>query len=265
MFLQIAKPPRGDTPADVYYTEVLPGAVVDASAYMPDEEKYDTIIVDEGQDFGDHRLMALFCLLREKGQWLVMADFAQDVYRRGSQDILGTEVTLRLFHNCRNTELVNSATNGYCTHSVQAMPGVPQGANPEVLACNSSKAMALRAWEAAKRLAPEAGAVFLSPYKLENSCMSQETSGHGLRLSQDVNDQGKPGVVYFSTIRSFKGLEAKVVVLLHADVPGRIPAFMQEDLYVACTRATSRLVILAANQQAQDWFSGAARMAPRPD
>ncbi|MFO1191280.1 MAG: NERD domain-containing protein [Rhodoferax sp.] len=263
LFLQITKPPRGNTPADIYYGEVLPAAVLDASANMSDDEKYDTIIVDEGQDFGDARLMALFCLLRDKGHWMVMADFAQDVYRRGAQDILGTEVTFRLFHNCRNTELVNSATNGYCTQSVQAMPGVPHGTDPEVLACNSWKAMAARAWETAKRLAPEAGAVFLSPYKLENSCMAEETSGHGLRLSIDLNDLGKPGVIYFSTIRSFKGLEAKVVVLLHADIPGRSPSFMHEDLYVACTRATSRLVILAATQQAKDWFSGAARIAVR--
>jgi superfamily I DNA/RNA helicase len=80
-----------------------------------------------------------------------------------------------------------------------------------------------------------------------------------LELTEDIANLGKPGYVYFSTIKSFKGLEARQVILLHADVPNRVPAFAAEDLYVACTRATGtgRLAILVSSEEASSWFSRA--------
>ncbi len=65
-----------------------------------------------------------------------------------------------------------------------------------------------------------------------------------------------PGYVYFSTIRSFKGLEAGLVVLVHAEKPGASQSFSIEDLYVACTRARSRLAIIAGSESAYQWYSG---------
>jgi superfamily I DNA/RNA helicase len=255
LFFELKQPSRGSVSEESYFSEVIPNAILDFSVDLPVDRKYDAIVVDEGQDFGDSRLMALFCLLREGGQWLVLADLAQDVYRRNAQDLLGTEVTFRMFHNCRNTELINDATNSYCAQSVQPMPGVSRGALPEVILCSSESGMAMRAWDAVKRLSPEGGAVFLSPYKLENSCMNQAGSGYGLKLSQDIKDLGTNGFVYFSTIRSFKGLEARVVILLHGEVPERNPSLMRADLYVACTRSTGRLVILTRSKEALDWFA----------
>lgn len=78
-----------------------------------------------------------------------------------------------------------------------------------------------------------------------------------MELTEDIANLGKPGYVYFSTIKSFKGLEARQVILLHADVPNRVPAFAAEDLYVACTRATGRLAILVSSEEASSWFSRA--------
>lgn len=256
LFVDLAGPPRQGAHDATFFNETLPNVIIDKSAAMSDEEKYDAIIVDEGQDFGDTRLMALYWLLRQEGQWLVFADHAQDVYRRHGE-VVGTEVTFRLFHNCRNTELVNDATNRLCAQSVQAMPGVPKGSAPEVIHCSSTNVMAQRAWEVANRLEPGGGAVMLSPFRLENSCMREVPIGYGMRLSQEINDLQASGTVFFSTIRSFKGLEARSVILLHGDVPGTNQAFMPEDLYVACTRATGRLVILTTSTTALRQFSEA--------
>lgn len=111
------------------------------------------------------------------------------------------------------------------------------------------------AWAAAHELSPEGGAVFLSPFRLDNSYLASARRAYGLELTEDITLLGKPGFVYFSTIRSFKGLEAKNVVLLHADVPGRIRALSADDLYVACTRATGRLAIMAVSEEAMQWYS----------
>ena len=256
LFTQVIGPRSGPV-NDRYFQEELPQQVLDRAADMPNGEKYDAIVVDEGQDFGEMRVIALLELMVEGGQWLSFADWGQDVYRAGNSEALGAEVTFRLYYNCRNTQRTNLATNRYCALSVASMPGVPLGVAPLVVRCQSGSLMASKAWDLAHELSPEGGAVFISPYKLANSCVAGLRRGHGLELTEEITNLGKPGYVYFSTIKSFKGLEARHVILLHADVPNRVPAFAAEDLYVACTRATGRLAILVPSEEASNWFSRA--------
>ncbi|MBS7777729.1 NERD domain-containing protein [Acidovorax sp. CCYZU-2555] len=253
LFYQLAGIADGRRIGVKFFTEELPSLVQDVAAELPLLSKYEAIIVDEGQDFGELRLLALLDMLTPAGQWLFFADWAQNVYRSATQEPIGAEVTFRLYHNCRNTQLVNAATNGCCELSVVHLPGVPLGAAPLVNKGWGATAAAC-AWTAAHELNPEGGVVFLSPFKLENSCLSSARRAHGLELTEDIALLGKPGFVYFSTIRSFKGLEEKNLVLLHADVPGRIQAFSADDLYVACTRATGRLAIMAVSEEARQWY-----------
>ena len=240
-----------------FYTRVLPARVEEAVYSLKDDNKYDAIIVDEGQDFGDERIVALFQLLKDSdnSHWLYFADSKQDLYGRGTDETLGAEVTFRLYHNCRNTERVNAATNKICIGEVKPMPGVPSGEIPQVSICKVDH-MAQKAWSLVHELGADGGAVILSPFKLRNSCMDSVRKAHGLDLTEDISKLGQPGFVYFSTIKSFKGLEARHVVLGHADQPGVNPALEAEDLYVAFTRATARLDVVTDNPQAESWFTG---------
>jgi hypothetical protein len=254
LFYQLAEIPDGRQVSERFFTEELPSRVQDVASELSLSSKYEAIIVDEGQDFGELRLLALLELLTPSGQWLFFADWGQNVYQASKQEPLGAEVTFRLYHNCRNTQLVNAATNGCCELSVAPMPGAPLGAAPLVKKGWGGTAAA-SAWAAAYELSPEGGSIFLSPFRLENSCLNLARRAHGLEVTEDISLIGKPGFVYFSTIRSFKGLEGKNVVLLHTDVPGRIPALSTDDLYVACTRATGRLAIMASSEEALEWYS----------
>lgn len=238
-----------------FYTKILPDRVMNALYFLEATEKYDAIIVDEGQDFGDDRVYALYHLLKDSGhtQWLYFADNKQDLYGQGTDDTLGAEVTFRLYHNCRNTERVNAATNRVCSGEVQPMPGVPNGEFPNVTICKVD-IMAQRAWTLVKELSPEGGAVILSPYKLENSCMNDFRKAFGLELTDEIGKIGQQGFVYYSTIKSFKGLEARHIIFVHADKPGKNSALADEDLYVAFTRATARLDVLTASQDSMSWF-----------
>jgi hypothetical protein len=253
LFAKIAGLPVGQL-GDSFFREELPSRVLDVTFKYSESEKYEAIIVDEGQDFGESRLIALLGLLVLEGQWLFFADWRQNVYQAAAQEALGAEVTFRLYHNCRNTKLVNSATNGYCTHTVESMPGAPIGAQPIVRKCQAS-AMAAAAWGAMNELSPEGGGVFLSPYRLENSCLASTRKGYGLEITEDIAKLGKSGYVFFSTVRSFKGIEGCNVVLLQADIPARTDAFSLDDLYVACTRTTGRLAIIVATDEASRWYS----------
>jgi hypothetical protein len=243
-----------------FYSTVLPNRVHSALFNLNADKKYDAIIIDEGQDFGDERIIALYHLLEDSdnSQWLYFADNKQDLYGQGTDETLGAEVTFRLYHNCRNTERVNAATNKVCSGEVKPMPGVPNGEIPHVSICKGDF-MAQKAWSLVNELSPDGGAVILSPFKLENSCMNDSRKAHGLILTEDISKHGEPGFVFYSTIKSFKGLEARHVVFVHAEKPGMNPALADEDLYVAFTRATARLDIVTANQEAELWFAGLLR------
>lgn len=256
LFHGIVKPQTISADQNVFFSEHLPNLVSDAALQMQDDEKYEAILVDEGQDFGESRLYALYQLLREDdSQWLFFADWTQDVYQKHSETPLGAEVVFHLYHNCRNTESVNAATNRYCSMHVSPMPDSPTGESPLIEQRSSPEAIAVRAWEIIHELQPLGGAVILGPYKLENSCMARASRGYGLELTQDISKLGVSGTVFYSTIRSFKGLEAGVVVLVEVDKPGTQLNFSREDLYVACTRSTSRLAIIAASEAAYRWFA----------
>ena len=248
--------------ADVstFFKETLPAEALDVAAGYPETTKYDAIIVDEGQDFSEFQLYALDELLRRgDSEWIIFSDRRQDLFQMHSGETFGAEVVFNLYHNCRNTKHVNDATNSYLGGQwIDSMPGMPPGEPPTVLQCTTKDVMAVKAWELARQWSGDRGVVILSPYTLANSSMANSRKGHGFVLSENLADFGKSGIAYFSTIRSFKGIEAPAVILIDADMPSddEKNAFRYEDLYVACTRPTTRLAILSRNPMAIQWFLG---------
>ena len=238
-----------------FYSNILPSRVESVVYSLSEDEKYDAIIIDEGQDFGDERIIALYQLLKDNdSQWLYFADNKQDLYGQGTDETLGAEVTFRLYHNCRNTKRVNAATNKVCSSEVMSMPGVPSGEVPSV-SIRKTEVMAQQAWNLVKELSPDGGAVIISPYKLENSCMKNSLKAHGLNLTEDLNLLGEPGFIFYSTVKSFKGLEAKHIIFVEADKPKANTPLTEEDMYVAFTRATARLDVVTSSSEASQWFS----------
>lgn len=255
LFTQIAGPVPNTIRDNRYYLETLPQNVFELAVDMKSIDKYDAIIVDEGQDFGESRVIALLELLKKNGQWLFFADWQQDIFKSGKAEVLGAEVIFRLYHNCRNTELINRATNQYCSQSVIPMLGVPVGVTPIIEKCLNIDNLAARTWSLINDLSPNGGSVILSPYRIENSCLANSKKGYGLEITEEIDKLGVSGYVFFSTIKAFKGIEAENVILIHADIPGRIAALEEEDLYVACSRATGRLAIVTQTDDAFNWFS----------
>ncbi|MEX0386026.1 nuclease-related domain-containing DEAD/DEAH box helicase [Spiribacter onubensis] len=226
-----------------FHRETLPGMVIDKAGELA---KYDAILIDEGQDFSEDQIIALHDLLAPKGRWAFLADWRQDLYSAGESAPIGAEVIFYLHYNCRNTIKINQATNTYLNTKIDSMPGMPEGTSPIV---EYTKDQGKRAWELARQWSGSGGVAILSPFKYENSVMKGQKVGHGLRLSTDIRDLGKEGTVYFSTIKSFKGIEAASIIVVELTIPGQNRAFTDEDLYVACTRATSRLALISSRKE----------------
>jgi hypothetical protein len=231
-----------------FHREVLPGLVMDKAHEI---EKYDAIIVDEGQDFSEEQLIALLELRAHEAQWVFFADWKQDLYGIGSGTPIGAEVIFHLYHNCRNTIKINDTSNRCVDTKIESMPGMPIGEVPCLI---STTHQAMKAWELAKQWGGKGSVVILSPFKLENSAMRNQNVGFGLQLSTVISDFGRKDVVFFSTIKSFKGMEADSVIVIDTEIPDVHPAFTSEDVYVACTRAKTRLAIISAKKNVEQHF-----------
>ncbi|SHH15923.1 Uncharacterized conserved protein [Hydrocarboniphaga daqingensis] len=240
-----------------FFDVVLPNAAFDAASNLDERDKYDAVIVDEGQDLGEASELAVREMLKSsRGQWLLFADEKQNVYQAGTSRYLTAEVVFRLHHNCRNTERVNAATNNYCGHKIESVPEISRGVMPLIDCPGNPLAQINAAWKLCSEWRALGSVAILSPFRLDNSILAGVQRAHGLQLSQDISDLGKPDVVVFSTIKAFKGIEASAVVVVDVDVPESTVSFTVEDLYVACTRPTARLALICRSAEARDWFEG---------
>lgn len=236
---------------DAFYRKELPNAVFDEVSGWREDQKFDSVIVDEAQDLSESQIIALNSFVRASGTWSVFLDQRQDIYRSGMDEALVTDVLFRLSHNCRNTVSINSRTNAFVGSMIDSMPGMPQGV-PVLVEKIKRGQMANRAFQLAGEWGGSKNSVaILSPYVLEKSSMAGARMGHGITLTTALPELPEENKAYFSTIKSFKGIEADCVIVVDAADPRQgNPAFTLEDLYVACTRAKTRLAVLTPDDDA---------------
>lgn len=247
---------RGNASLDEFFRTILPNAVFDQVSAWHDGEKFDAVIVDEAQDLSEDQLIALQAFKKSKGGWAAFMDKRQDLYKRSAEEDVDADVLYRLSHNCRNTVAINKATNACVGSEVASMPGMPDGVAVIVEKIGKQQ-IANRAFQFAKEWKENSNnsVAILSPRVVADSAMFGSSIGHGIGLTENIGELQHPRKVIFSTIKAFKGIEADCVVVVDAISPevGEI-YFTLEDLYVACTRARTRLVILVSDDQSFAYF-----------
>ncbi len=233
--------PEFDRPGPDFYEKHLPELAKRALLKMP-ARRWDTVIVDEGQDFQPEWWSLVELLVRpgDAGRLRVMYDANQAVYHDRtdpSKSLEGRVFPLRL--NLRNTQSIAKVTEPlYSGPPMQAIG--PVGEAPVAInAVPVDKAIELSA-ELIVKLLNEEGlstedvAVLLPARTL---CAKMEKALGQLRIRTVGAGQPQNGAVVVDTIRRFKGLESLVVLL----VVDRTTAEHQELCYVAVSRARSRL------------------------
>lgn len=224
---------------------------------MPAEERevlqYDLLVMDEGQDIiKPEYLYDIDLLLRgglEKGAWAVFYDAKQNIYNPDFQD--GMEILesyhstkFRLFINCRNTVQIGE----YGSRA----SGVPMS---EYIRENGEKVQTISYQgedgfknsiatildELRKEKVDLRDVVFLSPRKYEGSLLKVA----GIRVNM-ISDDYDPNMNLpkFATIQGYKGLDAKIVILVDVDK-------IREDhyskfIYIATTRARTLLYVVGS-------------------
>ena len=107
--------------------------------------------------------------------------------------------------------------------------------------------------------------VIIGPASKAKGPLANVSSVDGVPLVDDATLWREGKGVLCSTARSFKGLEADVVIL--CDFSGLGSLFTVSDLYVALTRARSHLIIVAhdraAKESLDEALAAAIAKAPR--
>lgn len=255
-YVTIDVPKMNENPQK-YFGEELPEQFFEWVNSLPPEElddlKYDLLVMDEGQDIiKPVYLYSLDVLLKnglEKGNWAIFYDEKQNIYNPEYAD--GMEIIesysctkFKLFVNCRNTVQIGTYSS--------KMSGVEineflheNGEEVQKIAYTDLADFKQQIKNIVKELRSEkidpADVVFLAPKKYSNSILHE--------IGFEVNELGNQFDIgsllpRYSTIQGFKGLDAKIVILV--DVDNISDKNFAKFMYIAGTRARTLLYVVAS-------------------
>lgn len=234
-----------DVSADEYWTHVVPQALFDAAAQLPESRRYDAIIVDEGQDFKSTYWEPIQMMLKDPdgGILYIFYDDSQRLYSEDGFPL--PEPAGRLNKNMRSTYEIGERVVEYYDGVGRIYPGGPKtGRDIEFvdLVKYDSPEEALK--DVLNHLSDEkispADVVLLSPLGDDKSMWKHRMKIGDFELMRRGKIRGKR--VLTSTIHGFKGLERAVVILSELE---HIPEEDQRSLlYVALSRARNHLIVL---------------------
>lgn len=231
-------------PSDELFKKTYPEILLQALEAMP-EQRFDAIIVDEGQDFIPAWISALDVAMKTggKGLFRIFIDSNQSVY--GNITIIPENfhlVPIRLTLNIRNTKKIHSIVKdyyiGYAIDSIG-----PEGVAVEWILANSNQEIYKKIDEkiyqliSQERMNPSDIAVLVpTENDISEYAYAGRLGGHEIQCAGRI----KRDAIIMDTIRRFKGLERRVVVLAATSkLIGE-----RELIYVAVSRARTHLIIV---------------------
>lgn len=220
--------------------------LLDAIAATGDELKFDSIIVDEVQDFSDTWLDTLINeLIRDKaaGSVYLLGDSSQKIFdREAGHEVLEGFMPFELYENLRNTKAIFSCFDPIIQTGCD--PCGPNGNPVEFIRVDGGSVAKIVEKKVnilkSEKIAPSAITVLSGsgPTKyLPDLC---NTPG----FTTDVLEDQK---VLLSTIHSYKGLENDVVIVCGLE---KLSKDKRDELvYVACSRAKHLLIVVGDEQE----------------
>lgn len=229
------------------YEKNLPDALYDALEAKP-SLKWDTVIVDEGQDFRPEWWIAIDSCLKNHGVLRIFIDSNQKVYEHAElrvQDL--STVPIRLSRNLRNTRKIHDAASlYYLGHEITA--DGPDGVAVSWVKAESPQAKIDIAFNELRRLIfneevfPGDVAVLVNG-QAEKLNFLEKSAGTSIPITDAETLALEDTVV--DTVRRFKGLERPVIILITSgDDMERT-----ELSYIAFTRARAYLCVVCSSAE----------------
>jgi len=231
-----------------FYVKVAPELLLEHVDSLGD--RYQAIVVDEGQDFHAHWWEVLQLCTADDARMFVFYDPQQDIFKTGGIEKLDHLPTFPLKINCRNTRAISTYCGEIFSLPDSAEPNhisgvpvktavVPEAAKRQMLVENL-----VSNWIKKDRIEPSQIDI-LSPYRKERTCVSDVEKIGNTTLVTDFGQWQKNQGVLVSTIRAFKGHEASIVLMIDLPTPNTRPVFSKSDWYVGASRACNVLHVVA--------------------
>nr|WP_207950305.1 NERD domain-containing protein [Nocardioides ochotonae] len=233
--------PDGDRQDSGFWEHELPALMADLAARLPDGKKYDSIVVDEAQDFADDWWTPVLAALRdeEDGGLFVYSDENQRIFARFGRPPVPL-VPLVLDHNLRNTKQIHDSFGPLAPSRMYASGG--EGPEVRFVKATTEDALGI-ADDEVDRLLEEG-------WEPRNICLLTTGHRHPVQTERtDFHDQHgywrtfwEDEDVFYGHVLGCKGLERPAVVLCLNEDGTRDRA--RERLYVGMSRATDQLVVV---------------------
>ncbi|MBO9695905.1 MAG: AAA family ATPase [Sphingopyxis sp.] len=235
-----------------FWQEKLPELLTDIGLGDP-PERYDDIIVDEGQDFRAAWIEAVRLFLEDEGSLFIFRDDFQNLYRGDDAAAAVKVAPMRLTENVRNTQKIFRAGNRFRSDCADRCLG-PEGADIRWVASAPGRTARSVEREVSRLLTTEAVSpddiAVLCGCAAEASIMRREPMLAGRPWTGA--DECVDGAIVVDSIMRFKGLDRPVVILCE------IEGCAEEAAYVGLTRAKSLLVVTGSETALEDWGRTAA-------
>ena len=227
--------------------------------YDGTEWAYPNIIVDEAQDFPS-ALLEQFAMLAElyDGAFYLFYDRGQTILsRRVEGQVLQMapvwidahmDCRLVLYRNCRNTAEIGRTVGSFIERRHKNYLSDVHGKRPCAVFVPNRKALVDAAADFVRRMRSAEklelrDIVILTVSTLEKSVFGALTEVSGIPVSHEAEE----GKLWFTTVRRYKGLEAKAVLLVDVCVSKLTGSTCQRLIYVGSSRATAYLEMLCLN------------------
>lgn len=227
-----------------FFDETLPTQAFDYFSDIPEDQKFDAIIVDEGQDFKDEWFSTLESMAKTNSEFYVFADPNQSVYHENIENLKRFPISKhRLTQNLRNTEAINNWISSFLPNPsllrAKLPGGIPVGFYPWQTPAEEKKLIERELGRLVSQGIQPKRIVILSPHIKDKSSLAgmEKLKEWSIGALSDT----RSNAVRFSTIRSFKGLEADIVFLI--GIKAGSQACTPTDIYVGGSRAKFLLYV----------------------
>ena len=224
-----------------FFEHDLPVQMLELANGLPDGHRFDSVVIDEAQDFADSWWEPLLAAMRdpETGGIYVFSDEGQRVFdRKGTPPI--PLVPLILEQNIRNTRQIGRAFEPLVDHPMRLLGA--DGPDVRFVPCTRDNAFDVGD--------DQIEALLNDGWRPEDVALLTTGSRHPEQIARQTEGNAAywdsfwdAEQVFYGHVLGFKGLERRAVVLIVNDksVFERSP----ERLYVGLSRARDQLVVCA--------------------
>ncbi|MEO7589006.1 MAG: NERD domain-containing protein [Arachnia sp.] len=233
--------PSGSRDDHDFWEVRLPLLMAEKASELPPGQRFDSVVVDEAQDFAESWWLPLIAALRDEreGGLFLYSDENQRLFNRFGRPPVPL-VPLVLDHNLRNTKQIAEVfrplaplrmrLEGGNGPEVLHVPATPEEATN--VADDQVEALLDEGW------LPEHIALLTTGRRHPEQVSRQDLEGQDGYWDTYWDD----GLVFYGHVLGFKGLERRAVVLC-VNEDGTRERF-RERIYVGLSRATDRLIVV---------------------